>query len=854
MKRLWFLAPLVALLLIATTFTFVYAPMGVAAAPATVLTTAQKATVTTAATTLTEQQFLAMTPMQLAQMHVDGVTVGTGPTVASGATSAGTAQAQAVYASTSAASASIGASYLMPDIEKMPVSTIAAFQSVYQDPSAPFSAVYTATLSVIATAASLGIAGPFYSQTMWWAIGGVACGIAVVAIGLIVLAILGSVVTLGLSDLALLVLVGVAISAGAACVIATASLLGWFNTVTTVYAQQAYNEGSMNKSVSGFENGITSADTQANQFFAELPFMQYTLYRLSDMQALSQIGNSTFNPVQNLYDSGILQGFADSQFVALIGTLNEQLHAVSAQANALTIGGHSADSFQWNTVPLSNNTDVFGVSGGPLYVNAADNNSELLVDYSNPGGSTVSCTNGGGGPVSLPSLSAVAGTSQGWAVNSNTASTCRANNTGAIESFAGDYGGSAVINGTGGVGGSGTGNGMGGSAGVLLATDGVPFCPTSGYCPEAGAGSQYTVFPARGVGTNGGSLAGFHDALTGYTVNTTLVDTKLVTTAYNDFAALEYNAVANGKVYWQFLRSQNITNPNDVPTEYILVTPAQLLSDGVCIDNVSMYAGTHYKGPCANLNYNETYSLYLAWLYDLNVFNATTYHEAQPVSCGSAGSCTFWGNINLYGFGDVYIPGAYPQNETYAAAHCSGEERFSNTGCWAMVNTQLLFFPQLLDPDNFSTAYNNTWNVPVSAPLAVYGTSDHLFEPLFGNGTANGTLIAGDGQAAAIRLSYCDLYQKNVSAGSGLCVAYPYTVNYTIGVLVCGANTQSCFTTPPTSTVNSCWDIFDLSGYMGFAGGFACALAWLADIIIVLVLVAIIAAVYRGFFPKNKYH
>jgi len=486
---------------------------------------------------------------------------------------------------------------------------------------------------------------------------------------------------------------------------------------------------------------------------------------------------------------------------------------------------------------------VFGVNGGPLYVNAADHNSSLLADYYSPSASAPTCPQGAGGPVGLPSLSVIAGTGL-FSVSSTTATKCVAGPHSAVESFIGDYTGSAVINGTGGIGTDA--QGYGGVAANLVATDGVPFCPTVAYCPQAGFGNQYEVFPARGTGADGGSLAGFHDVLNGQFVNTTLVNTNLVSTAYNDFAALEINAVSDGKVYWQFLRSQNITNPLNVPAKYILITPAQLLSDGVCIDNVSIYAGTHYKGPCANLNYNESYSLYLAWLYDLNVFNATTYRQAQPVSCGSAGVCTFWGNINLFGYGDVYIPGAPAQNST----GYPGGEIFGNPASWAMINTQLLFFPQLLDPDVFKV-YNKTWELPQAAPLAVYGTADGLFKPLTGNGTVNGIAVNGSGPGAAIYLKYCDLYTKNVSAASGLCTAYPYTVNYTIGVLVCGSNTQSCFVTPNFPAGSACYDIFALNGYLGFAGALSCALAWLVDIVIVIVIIAVAVAIAGLIFGKK---
>lgn len=790
------------------------------------------------ASSYTQAELLHMTPLQLANIGVPEIKVGTGVTVASGASPEASPEAKVVYASIVSTSKQMGTEGMLPDLLKLPVSTVAAYQAAYQNIGAPFTDLYYATLSVIATSASLGIT-PDLSSQFWWTLGGVACGATAAVAIVAALAIAGSlIVTSGMSAV---LIVAAGLVAAAACAITVAEELGWFTQVHQVGSQTVYNQGVINKSYAAFTNGIITTGTMANQFFSELPFMQYMLFRLADEAAISQIGNTTFNPVLNLIQSGIIPGFADAQFVALTASLNQQLQLMSTQANTITSGGSHADTFQWNGATLANNTNVFGVSGGPLFINSADQNSTILADYFSPSSAAPTCPLGAGGPQTLPTLTVIPGTSKGWAVNSNTAKACIAGPHAAIESFAGDYAGSAAVNGTGGQGSDASG--YGGFKSYILPTDGVPFCPTTGYCPQAANGTQYAIFPARGVGANGGSLAGFKDTLTGNIVNSTLVNTNLISTAYNNFAALEINAVSSAKLYWQFLRSQGITNPNNVPAVDILITPAQLMSSGICVQNVSIYGGTNFKGPCLNLGFNQSYALYLAWLYDMGVFNATNYQKAQPLTCDSAGSCTFWGNLNLYGFGNVYIPGAAPENTSI------GAETFSNPASWAMINTQLLFFPQLLDPDQIKI-YNASWEVPKAAPLAVFGTHDRLFEPLIGNGTINGTAVPGSAAGAAIDLKYCVLLKKNVTAASGSCEAFPYTVNFTVGTLLCGANTQACFTTPPFATAASC-DPFGISASLSFLGPFACAAAWIVDLVIIVIGIAIVVAVARVAFQRG---
>jgi len=626
---------------------------------------------------------------------------------------------------------------MVPALAKLPLSTVHTFLSVNADPSATEFQVLSADLSAYATSSGLQLAFN-WGSLLAAAVGGCVGG-----------AIIGGLIGAAAGGIGALPGAGIGCVAGAA-----AGALG--DTIGQLWSTIPINKEALQVGDAEAGNNLRLVNGQAQAIEALLPSTSYFWYRLADVAAMQQIGNSTWNASLDLEQSTLLPQLGTAT-TALISEAND---VFGQWQNLLSANGQTL-SAPAGTVPTG--VAVITVNTGSAWV---FNGSTIAWQYACnsvgcaacPSGAPATFTYGAGDArvSSTPSFCATRGSASAgyWA-------TYPVSGSGVLSSWTPNSPGTAEFN-------------------TVGWTSGVPFCLT-GTCTYT---TQFQV--------NGWEVS---DSYTGGTIGDDppyyLDLLPNVTGVFNDIAGIEVNAIASGQVYWNYLRALGYTNPAQIPAKFQILPPAETMPPTMCIDNVSIYGGTGYNGACLNLNYTELNSLYLAWLASLaHFFNSTTYQNG-PSPCSSAGNCTSWGNLNEYGRGSVYVPGA-----TSSTGHT---EVFGNVSTWNVTDSQLLFFPEIV-PE--SIPVGQVWEVPLNGPLEVYVVQAGELLSLTGNGTAvaqvagNSRLVPAANSTAgdALYLQSCDDNGTSATA----CDVSPYTVNITIVQLLCSLNSSRC-PSPPSS-------------------------------------------------------
>lgn len=692
----------------------------------------------------------------------------------------------------------------------LPLEVVQHFLQVNTDPTSTQSSVYSADNAAYNASSGLQLA------FNWGALLGAA--VAGCAAGAIVGGLAGSAA----------VLIGALPGAGIGCIAgATAGALG-------DYIGSLWNVASVSKETfqvadAQMANELRLVEGQAATENVLLPATQYFWYRLADVAAMQQIGNSTWNASLDLIQSTMVTQMASMQ-TALIADINE---IFTEYAQFLSANGQSLTFY--NIVnSVSSNVDA----GVPLFGMTASNAwlyNGTAIDGIAEGGDRLTCSGN--------TLENASGATESFATFSGLHYTYGAGHM-TIKSPTTTCTGDAITAGTGGTvqwteSISGTGALLSGLAPESSYAGywgaGAPFCPTGTCTYSNDAGFVFPFLRDSGDGAqplasgSGGSTSGLANSVFG------MPD---VTKVANTLAGLQVNAVASGETYWSYLRALGFTDPADIPARFQILPPAGAMADYVCIDNSSIYGGSGYNGTCLNLNYTEFNSLYLAWLQSLaNYFNSTTYQQG-PSPCATPMDCIAWGNLDIYGDGSVYIPGA--------TSASGGTESFGNVSSWNVSKQQLLFFPEV-NPVTIPTG--SVWEVPSNVPLQVYVVGSGSFLSLTGNGTpiqesSSGSTLREftNSSGDAIYLTTCTI-DGVVSAG---CPVRPYTVNATMTQLLCSANSSACPTPPP----NGAGGFFSLPNlFCGLLGAFGigCSgpLGAIASILMLLLVIAIVGvAIY----------
>jgi hypothetical protein len=620
---------------------------------------------------------------------------------------------------------------------QLPLSTVRTFLSVNADPSATEDQVLSADLSAYATSSGLQLAFN-WGSLLAAAVGGCVGG-----------AIIGGLIGAAAGGIGALPGAGIGCVAGAA-----AGALG--DTIGQLWSTIPINKEALQVGDAEAGNNLRLVNGQAQAIEALLPATSYFWYRLADVAAMQQIGNSTWNASLDLEQSTLLPQLGTAT-TALISEAND---VFGQWQNLLSANGQIL-SAPAGTVPTG--VAVITVNTGSAWV---FNGSTIAWQYACnavgcaacPSGSPAAFTYGAGDArvSSTPSSCATRGSASAgyWA-------TYPVSGSGVLSSWTPNSPGTAEFN-------------------TVGWTSGVPFCLT-GTCTYTTQFqvSGWEVTDSYTGGTIGDNPPYYFDLLPN------------VTGVFDDIAGIEVNAIGSGQVYWNYLRTLGYTDPAQIPAKFQILPPAETMPPTMCIDNVSIYGGTGYNGACLNLNYTELNSLYLAWLASLaHFFNSTTYQKG-PSPCSSAGNCTSWGNLNEYGRGSVYIPGAVS-----STGHA---EILGNVSTWNVSDSELLFFPEIV-PE--SIPVGQVWEVPSNGPLEVYVVQAGELLSLTGNGTAVAQIAGGSRLIPAANSTAGDaLYLQSCTyngANASACDVSPYTVNVTIVQLLCSLNSTAC-PSPPSS-------------------------------------------------------
>lgn len=627
---------------------------------------------------------------------------------------------------------------MVPALGQLPLPTVRAFLEANANPETSEADVLSSDLAAFEASSVLHLAfnwGSLLASSVGGCVGGAIIG------GLIGAAAAG---------------VGALAGAGIGCVAgAAAGALG--NAIAQAWSTIPVNKEALQVGDAEAGNELRLVNGQAAAIQELLPATSYFWYRLADVAAMQQIGNSSWNSSLDLEQSTLLPQLG-SVTTSLVAESNEVFaewgQLLEANGQQLYTGS-SADSYEQGD-------PVVFVTSGPAWL---FNDSVVPWYYWCSAVGCAGCPTGG--PYGLTygpgDVRAVAPPVSCAAPSSN----------GGFFAIYGVEGAGAV---------TGFDNYWGATSNQSGWVTGVPFC-TSGRC-------TYTL--DMDVNPSSGTWEAY-DSYTGGTITSTSTSDPLlnVTGVMNDVAGIEVNAVASGQTYWSYLRALGYTDPSEIPAKFQILPPAEVMPPTMCINNVSIYGGTGYNGACLNLNYTELNSLYLAWLASLaHFFNSTTY-QSGPSPCSSAANCTAWGNLNEYGKGSVYVPGA-----TSSTGHT---EVFGNVSTWNVTDAQLLFFPEIV-PE--SIPVGQVWEVPSNGPLEVYVVQAGELLSLTGNGTAVAQVAGGSRILPATNSTAGDaLYLQSCTyngANASACDVSPYTVNVTIVQLLCSLNSTAC-PSPPSS-------------------------------------------------------
>ncbi len=686
---------------------------------------------------------------------------------------------------------------------ELPLSVVQNFVSVNLDPSSSQAQVFAADSAAYASTSHPACFIVCLPNFNW---GGFLHALFAVGAGCATGALVGAIVGFAAAGIGALPGAGVGCVAGAA-----AGAIGYIIGASSSHASGDTLEIAQELDAA-VHNNLVLINNQAIAIGALLPATSYFWYRLADVAAQGQIGNSTWNAEQDLNQSTIVNQLATATG-ALTAEANDALliwqQALAANGIAVQVNGVD---FPGN-VPLISmsvaNEAVFGTVYNFTNSNFAIPNADHVVD----------------GAMGLPAtfLGSTNITKGSNSLNISYFSPIGPGPFHVDVAAASQESGNFVDN-----------------AGEIIqwniiAPESVPYCP-QGSCSYAFSLKDVTSGFIPTDQETGGPLYPPTDYLANFSQ------------VWNSIAGIEANAVVSGQTYWSYLRSIGYTNPEGIPAKFTIIPPAEVMPPELCIDNNPIYNdsktlnGTDIQ-TCDNLNFTELNSLYMAWLASLARFFNSTNYQNGPSPC-SSGGCVDWGNLNDYNVGSVYIPGKPPGNHTFTT------EQFGNVATWNVTRTQLIFFPQLL-PVTIPT--DKVWEVPSNAPMQVYAPALGELFSLTGNGTQvknpggspsvrELTTTAGD----AVYLTSCQL--DGISTSN--CTQGVYNVNITVQSLTCSANSSQCPTPPPPSGGL----IFSLGGLacsllsafgLPCTGVFAAAAAALVLIVVIAIVAIALYVVYR---------
>ena len=548
------------------------------------------------------------------------------------------------------------------------------------------------------------------------------------------------------------------------------------------------------------EANITAAGT--SNLLSALNFSLPGFERMAENAAMSQVGNTSFNLLQDEYQSGLA-----AQFASIYGSYTTQEEAIAAGLLGWFVA-QTGTNAEFGSLTPDMNWGGFGSSGvagpgygfpnPPAWAPSSFEPWPAIIQpaeiYLPPGSSFVWVQN-------------VMTTSATWTLTNqfNPAITVSSSNT--------QTGGNGWVNITlpasfqsGGVFNVGV-------AGVgkfyQLTAPGVAEVPTSsaqsvGGVPNVNYGYGYGVAGAydSGVvdGYTGGAISsgnpGNLDVLDSGTVvslgtgnsaytaatHTASLSAGPIGTNYPTWlGALEYKAAVSGEVYWSFLRAIGYTSPSQIAPDCIIPMPYQVLPSDLNL---------------GSLTQTELQTLYLSWLQGLGNFYNVTLSATN--FCGTQSQHQFhlgdaiWGNLLVNATGDVYLNNGTSPIALNGTA--LGSELYGNLSTWALTHEQLLLMPTL---GTVHIPVGIKWQVPAGNPIEVYAVQAGQMFTARGNGSSSGAATV---VPFATALPGDSIYLTSCIVGGVVttnCTVTVQTVNTTSGNISCGLNTSglgSCHT------------------------------------------------------------
>ncbi len=589
-------------------------------------------------------------------------------------------------------------------------------------------------------------------------------------------------------------------------------------TVIGYYAcQQASNGNDIAKQwtayvdtlMGAFGNQENLTGTLESNIINALNLTEDAWQRAADNAALSQLGNSSFSVPADEAQSGMAQQLStvsDAYAYQTADILTSVITAIDGHAGSSsdTYGTIAPDLIGGTPPSYPNN---YAASSGSSVIDEwgpyVTGSSDYYVDH----GSKVALNCGTNSGVTAFSARNVVDPN----IYFNTSLTCPLygflNFTWTAPS--GAYSGITSV----------TGTSLQLTAGEVLPVAGNELTSDSGgdlADVTIGGGHQYAVMPPE-FGTPSSSSADM-----GLQVQWLLSSTYFHTPAYSIFTGyagthlfsalgqLQYDAALNGEAYWSFLRSVGYNSSSQIPADCIvpepyLETPSTLLN--------------------ANLNYNESLSLYLAVLNGMAHFYNTSLNQTN--FCGTQSKHQFhiggaiWGNLFINATGDIYL------NNGTSPVGISGQklatETLGNRSTWPVVDQQLFLMPTL---STVSIPVGVAWAVPANDPVEVYAVQSGNDLWLNGNGT-------GGSGAACANLSATALCTQGDLRP--LATLAPGDAIYLTSCVVGGSATNTCTVTVQTvnqTVVNITCDGPCSASSGGSGGGFfgiPNPFAWLAN-------------------------
>ena len=317
-----------------------------------------------------------------------------------------------------------------------------------------------------------------------------------------------------------------------------------------------------------------------------------------------------------------------------------------------------------------------------------------------------------------------------------------------------------------------------------------------------------------------------------------------VGTAMSLLSKIAVNAENSAQTYWSFLRNLGYTNPNQIPSNCVIPTPADAIPPGANISGLTV---------------NETLQLYLAWLNSLAVFYNTPYNSSTY--CGGHPqwdpSKSAWGNPNINLTGFIYIPGK--KVATNLSLVSTTAEQFGSRKSWTFNgstptwgsatgggNSSVpIYFTAFPEAGPVHIPIGKAWEIPANDPMVVIPQGYGMYLTLRGNGT-NITLAHAltSTPGSALYVTSCTV--GGVPQGPNCTLEYQ-TITEVLPNITCpNCSGGGSFVNTPLGIPNL-WNAFTnwLSGLFGggslgsLLGGLVSALVLLA-VIALLVYVAVV--------------